>query len=153
MLSQIRAGLLRDLEKRVMNSGFPLRGNCCRIAKFGKRTRHRRTKMGYLLDLFTGNVMNPFSGIFMVYIFMLAAWTGYEVIGRVPVILHTPLMSGSNFIHGIILVGALIALKQAVTVPEQVIGFFAVLIATINVVGGYVVTRRMLALFRSKQGM
>ncbi len=79
---------------------------------------------------------------------MLAAFTGYEVINRVPVILHTPLMSGTNFIHGIILVGAMIALGQAHTPLEFIIGFFAVLIATINVVGGFVVTERMLEMFK-----
>lgn len=86
--------------------------------------------------------------ITFIYIFMLAAFTGYEVISRVPVILHTPLMSGTNFIHGIIVIGAIIALGQATTVTEQIIGFFAVLIATINVVGGYVVTERMLGMFQ-----
>jgi H+-translocating NAD(P) transhydrogenase subunit alpha len=86
--------------------------------------------------------------ISFLYIFMLAAFTGYEVISRVPVILHTPLMSGTNFIHGIILIGAMIALGQSTTVVEQIIGFFAVLIATINVVGGYVVTERMLGMFQ-----
>lgn len=85
------------------------------------------------------------------YLFMLSAFTGYEVINRVPVILHTPLMSGTNFIHGIILVGAMIALSQAHTVVEQVIGFLAVLIATINVVGGFVVTERMLEMFKSER--
>lgn len=85
------------------------------------------------------------------YIFMLAAFTGYEVINRVPVILHTPLMSGTNFIHGIILIGAMIALGQAHSLVEQAIGFFAVLIATINVVGGFVVTERMLAMFKSER--
>lgn len=87
--------------------------------------------------------------IIFLYIFMLAAFTGYEVINRVPVILHTPLMSGTNFIHGVILIGAMIALGQATTILEQCIGFFAVLIATINVVGGYVVTERMLGMFKS----
>ncbi len=85
------------------------------------------------------------------YIFMLSAFTGYEVINRVPVILHTPLMSGTNFIHGIILIGAMIALGQASSVIEQAIGFFAVLIATINVVGGFVVTERMLEMFKSER--
>jgi NAD(P) transhydrogenase subunit alpha len=83
------------------------------------------------------------------YIFMLSAFTGYEVINRVPVILHTPLMSGTNFIHGIILVGTMIALGQADTAVEQAIGFLAVLIATINVVGGFVVTERMLEMFKT----
>ncbi len=89
--------------------------------------------------------------ITFLYIFMLAAFTGYEVINRVPVILHTPLMSGTNFIHGIILIGAMIALGQATTPLEQIIGFFAVLIATINAVGGYVVTERMLGMFKTER--
>lgn len=89
--------------------------------------------------------------ITFLYIFMLAAFTGYEVINRVPVILHTPLMSGTNFIHGIILVGAMIAMGQAHTGFEQLIGFIAVLIATINVVGGFVVTERMLEMFKPEQ--
>jgi NAD(P) transhydrogenase subunit alpha len=89
--------------------------------------------------------------ITFLYIFTLAAFTGYEVINRVPVILHTPLMSGTNFIHGIILIGAMIALGQSSTVLEQLIGFFAVLIATINVVGGFVVTERMLEMFKTER--
>ena len=82
------------------------------------------------------------------YIFMLAAFTGYEVISRVPVILHTPLMSGSNFVHGVVLVGAMVALGQAQTPLEQTIGFFAVLLGAANAAGGYVVTERMLAMFK-----
>src|SRR4249920_281986 len=89
------------------------------------------------------------TGIVALYIFMLAAITGYEVISRVPVILHTPLMSGSNFIHGVVLVGAMVALGQAETPVEQAIGFFAVLLGAANAAGGYVVTERMLAMFRS----
>ncbi|WP_412029539.1 NAD(P) transhydrogenase subunit alpha [Deinococcus yunweiensis] len=87
--------------------------------------------------------------LFYLYIFMLAAITGYEVIARVPVILHTPLMSGSNFVHGVVLVGAMVALGHAVTPLEQAIGFFAVLLGAANAAGGYVVTERMLAMFRS----
>lgn len=89
--------------------------------------------------------------ILILYIFMLAIFTGVEMISRVPVILHTPLMSGTNFIHGIILIGAMIALGHATTPLEQAIGFFAVLIATINVVGGYVVTERMLEMFKTEK--
>lgn len=89
--------------------------------------------------------------ILYAYILMLAAFTGFEIIRRVPVILHTPLMSGTNFIHGIILIGTMIAICEAQTVFEHVIGFIAVLIATINVVGGYVVTERMLSLFKSSR--
>lgn len=84
------------------------------------------------------------------YIFMLAAFTGYEVISRVPVILHTPLMSGSNFIHGIVLVGAMAALGVADTPAEKVIGFIGVMLAAANVVGGYVSTERMLGMFKRK---
>lgn len=85
------------------------------------------------------------------FIFILAAFTGYEVISRVPVILHTPLMSGSNFIHGIVLVGAMVALGHADTVLEQVIGFLGVLLGAMNAVGGYVVTERMLEMFEKKK--
>jgi NAD(P) transhydrogenase subunit alpha len=87
-----------------------------------------------------------------VYITMLAAFTGYVVISRVPAILHTPLMSGSNFIHGIVLVGAMVALGLATTPLEQVIGFMAVVLGAANVTGGYVVTERILQMFdRSKK--
>lgn len=85
------------------------------------------------------------------FIFTLAAFTGYEVISRVPVILHTPLMSGSNFIHGIVLVGAMVALGHAETVVGQVIGFIGVLLGAGNAVGGYVVTERMLEMFEKKK--
>ena len=68
-------------------------------------------------------------GVIALYIFMLAAFTGYEVISRVPVILHTPLMSGSNFVHGIVLVGAMVALATADTTLVRVIGFIGVLLA------------------------
>lgn len=83
------------------------------------------------------------------YILILAIFTGYEVISRVPTILHTPLMSGTNFIHGIILIGTMAALASTTTPIGQIIGFFAVLIATINAVGGYIVTKRMLGMFIS----
>ena len=92
------------------------------------------------------------SGYAALYIFMLAAFTGYEVISRVPVILHTPLMSGSNFVHGIVLVGAMIALGHAENLAEQAIGFVAVLLGAGNAVGGYVVTERMLEMFKSSKG-
>lgn len=88
-------------------------------------------------------------GFIALYIFMLSAFTGYEVISRVPVILHTPMMSGSNFIHGIVVVGAIIVLGNAETTLEQVIGFIAVVLAAGNAVGGYVVTVRMLEMFKT----
>lgn len=89
------------------------------------------------------------TGIVALYIFMLAAFCGYEVISRVPVILHTPLMSGSNFVHGIVLVGAMVALGGAHSPLEKAIGFIGVLLAAGNAVGGYVVTERMLEMFKS----
>jgi NAD(P) transhydrogenase subunit alpha len=89
------------------------------------------------------------TGIVALYIFMLAAFTGYEIIAKVPVILHTPLMSGSNFVHGIVLVGAMVALGSADTTLEKVIGFVGVFLAAGNAVGGYVVTERMLEMFKS----
>ncbi|MBI2335189.1 MAG: NAD(P) transhydrogenase subunit alpha [Deltaproteobacteria bacterium] len=85
------------------------------------------------------------------YIFLLAAFTGYEVIARVPVILHTPLMSGSNFVHGIVLVGAMVALGESRTMVEKVIGFSGVFLATMNAAGGYAVTVRMLEMFEKKK--
>ena len=90
-------------------------------------------------------------GLLALYIFMLAAFTGYEIIAKVPVILHTPLMSGSNFVHGVVLVGGMIALGQAETPLQQAIGFVAVLLGAANAAGGYVVTERMLAMFKSKE--
>ena len=90
-------------------------------------------------------------GFTALYIFMLAAFTGYEVISRVPVILHTPLMSGSNFIHGIVVVGAMVALGHAETTVEMVIGFVAVFLAAGNAVGGYIATVRMLEMFQPKK--
>jgi len=91
------------------------------------------------------------TGFVALYICMLAAFTGYEVISRVPAILHTPLMSGSNFVHGIVVVGAIYALLNATTAPEQVIGFLGVLLGAGNVAGGYVVTERMLEMFKPSQ--
>lgn len=88
-------------------------------------------------------------GFVALYIFMLAAVTGYEIISKVPVILHTPLMSGSNFVHGIVLVGAMVAMGHAETGIEITIGFIAVILAAGNAVGGYVVTERMLEMFKT----
>lgn len=91
------------------------------------------------------------TGFVALYIFMLAAFTGYEIIGRVPAILHTPLMSGSNFVHGIVLVGAMIALGHAETWFEMLIGFVGTILAAGNAAGGYVVTERMLEMFKSSK--
>jgi len=91
------------------------------------------------------------TGFVAIYIFMLAAFGGWVIIGNVPAILHTPLMSGSNFVHGIVVIGGIMALLNASTVTEQVIGFFAVLLGAGNAAGGYAVTDRMLAMFKSSQ--
>lgn len=89
--------------------------------------------------------------VLYLYIFILAAFVGFEVISRVPVILHTPLMSGSNFIHGVVLVGAMYALGHSQTPLEIALGFLAVLLGAANAAGGYVVTERMLAMFTPKK--
>ncbi len=83
------------------------------------------------------------------YIFMLAAFAGWVIIGNVPAILHTPLMSGSNFVHGLVVVGGIVALLNATTPLEQALGFAAVVLGAGNAAGGYAVTVRMLAMFRS----
>jgi proton-translocating NAD(P)+ transhydrogenase subunit alpha len=83
--------------------------------------------------------------------FVLAIFVGIEVISKVPTLLHTPLMSGTNAIHGIILVGAIVIASNANSPLEIVIGFVAVILATLNVVGGFVVTDRMLEMFKGRQ--
>jgi len=89
------------------------------------------------------------TGFVALYVFMLAAFAGWVIIGHVPAILHTPLMSGSNFVHGIVVVGGLFALLNASTVLEQAIGFVAVLLGAGNAAGGFAVTQRMLAMFQT----
>ena len=89
------------------------------------------------------------TGMAALYIFMLAAFAGWVVIGHVPAILHTPLMSGSNFVHGVVVVGAIYALLNATTTLERTIGFFAVLLGAGNAAGGFAVTSRMLAMFQA----
>jgi NAD(P) transhydrogenase subunit alpha len=91
------------------------------------------------------------SGFAAIYIFMLAAFAGWVIIGRVPAILHTPLMSGSNFVHGIVVVGGVYALLNASTLQAQVIGFVAVLLGAGNAAGGYAVTDRMLVMFKTSE--
>ena len=88
-------------------------------------------------------------GFIGLYIFMLAAFAGWIIIGRVPAILHTPLMSVSNFVHGIVVIGGIFVLLNAATPIEQAIGFFAVLLGAGNAAGGFAVTDRMLAMFKT----
>ena len=90
-------------------------------------------------------------GFVALYLFLLAAIAGHEIISRVPVVLHTPLVSGSNFVHGIVLVGAMVVLGHADTTLEKAIGFLAVLMGAGNAAGGYVVTERMLEMFKSSK--
>ena len=89
-----------------------------------------------------------FEVIALAYVFILAVFVGFEVISKVPTTLHTPLMSGANAIHGIIVIGAMLV-SAAIPGPIGIIlGFLAVLLGTANVVGGFVVTDRMLAMFK-----
>ena len=83
-------------------------------------------------------------------IFMLAVFVGFEVITKVPPILHTPLTSGSNAVSGITVIGSIIAVGAAITYASSILGFIAVVLAAINVVGGFLVTHRMLNMFRKK---
>jgi H+-translocating NAD(P) transhydrogenase subunit alpha len=86
------------------------------------------------------------------YVFLLAIFLGFELIGRVPSTLHTPLMSGTNAIHGIVLLGAMLILGEVDNFFLQLIGFLAVVLGAANVFGGFVVTDRMLEMFRKKPG-
>jgi proton-translocating NAD(P)+ transhydrogenase subunit alpha len=86
--------------------------------------------------------------IALLTIFVLAAFVGVEVISKVSSTLHTPLMSGANAIHGVILVGAIIVTGQADSAIVVVVGLLAVVLATVNMVGGFVVTDRMLQMFK-----
>jgi len=88
--------------------------------------------------------------IFGLYIFVLATFVGYQVISRVPPLLHTPLMSGTNAISGISLVGSLVAAGAEHNHISTILGFVAVTAATINVVGGFMITDRMLRMFRRR---
>jgi H+-translocating NAD(P) transhydrogenase subunit alpha len=85
-------------------------------------------------------------------VFVLAVFLGFELISRVPTLLHTPLMSGTNAVHGIVLVGAMLIAGSADSTLEQVLAFVAVVFGTVNVVGGFLVTDRMLEMFKRKPG-
>lgn len=90
-------------------------------------------------------------GFTALYLFMLAAIAGHVFVSHVPTVLHTPLMSGSNFIHGVVLVGAMLSLGHAEGIVQTTIGFLAVCAAAANVVGGYAVTDRMLSMFQAQR--
>ena len=86
-----------------------------------------------------------------IFVIILSVFLGIEVISHVPAVLHTPLMSGANAIHGVVIIGAIIVLGHAETVVPMVLGFIAVVLGTLNVVGGFVVTDRMLEMFKKKK--
>jgi H+-translocating NAD(P) transhydrogenase subunit alpha len=89
----------------------------------------------------------------IIYIVILMIFVGIEVIGRVPSVLHTPLMSGANAIHGVVIIGAIIVMGKAASdnYLALILGFLAVIVGTLNVVGGFVVTDRMLEMFKKKK--
>ena len=86
-----------------------------------------------------------------IFIIILSIFLGIEVISNVPSVLHTPLMSGANAIHGVVIIGAIIVMGHASNVLSMVLGFIAVVLGTLNVVGGFVVTDRMLEMFKKKK--
>ena len=87
----------------------------------------------------------------MIFIIILSIFLGIEVISHVPAVLHTPLMSGSNAIHGVVIIGAIIVMGHAESTLSLIFGFIAVVMGTLNVVGGFVVTDRMLEMFKKKK--
>ncbi len=93
------------------------------------------------------------ANIELIYIVILMIFLGIEIIGRVPSVLHTPLMSGANAIHGVVIIGAIIVMGKAESdnYIALILGFLAVILGTLNVVGGFVVTDRMLEMFRKKK--
>jgi NAD(P) transhydrogenase subunit alpha len=86
-----------------------------------------------------------------IFIILLSIFLGIEVISHVPAVLHTPLMSGANAIHGVVIIGSIIVMGHAEDTLPMVLGFFAVILGTLNVVGGFVVTDRMLEMFKKKK--
>ena len=87
----------------------------------------------------------------LIFIIVLSVFLGIEVISHVPAVLHTPLMSGSNAIHGVVIIGAIIVMGHAESTLSLILGFIAVILGTLNVVGGFVVTDRMLEMFKKKK--
>src|SRR4029077_2350334 len=102
--------------------------------------------------LFVTQALDPRALLDALFILLLAGFVGYEVVSKVPTMLHTPLMSGANAMHGVIVVGALLVAATADDPLRIVLSLVAVLLGTINVVGGFVVTDRMLEMFRRRPG-
>ncbi|MGO8723033.1 MAG: NAD(P) transhydrogenase subunit alpha [Acidimicrobiales bacterium] len=95
--------------------------------------------------------MNGGDILSLITVFVLAAFVGFEIIAKVPSTLHTPLMSGTNAVHGVVVVGAMLVLGTAQGATQMTLGFIAVVLATLNVVGGFVVTDRMLEMFKVRK--
>ena len=95
--------------------------------------------------------LDPQALVDALFILVLAAFVGYEVVSKVPTMLHTPLMSGANAVHGVIVVGAIIVTATASSPLQLALGLAGVLLGTVNVVGGFVVTDRMLEMFRGRR--
>ncbi|CAB5008424.1 unannotated protein [freshwater metagenome] len=91
------------------------------------------------------------NGLALLSIFVLAVFIGFEVVSKVSTTLHTPLMSGANAIHGVILVGAIVVADHSTTNLELTLALIAIVLATVNMVGGFVVTDRMLEMFKGKK--
>ena len=98
------------------------------------------------------STLDPFALVTALFILVLAAFVGYEVVSKVPTMLHTPLMSGANAVHGVIVVGAMLVAATVEGPMRVVLALLAVTLGTINVVGGFVVTDRMLEMFRKRPG-
>ncbi len=101
-------------------------------------------------------MLQPFLDFFslhkeIIYLVVIMIFVGIELIGHVPSVLHTPLMSGANAIHGVVIIGSIIVMGQAESMLALVLGFFAVVLGTLNVVGGFVVTDRMLEMFKKRK--
>ncbi|MFA7379887.1 MAG: NAD(P) transhydrogenase subunit alpha [Bacteroidia bacterium] len=100
--------------------------------------------METILNFITDNLQ-------LIYLIILMIFVGVEIISHVPSVLHTPLMSGANAIHGVVIIGSIIVMGQAHQTVSLVLGFLAVVLGTLNVVGGFVVTDRMLEMFKKKK--
>lgn len=100
--------------------------------------------METILNFITDNLQ-------LIYLIILMIFVGIEIISHVPSVLHTPLMSGANAIHGVVIIGSIIVMGQAHQTVSLVLGFLAVVLGTLNVVGGFVVTDRMLEMFKKKK--
>jgi NAD(P) transhydrogenase subunit alpha len=96
--------------------------------------------------------LTAFELLSALFILVLSAFVGYEVVSKVPTMLHTPLMSGANAVHGVIVVGAMLVAATADSAIAVVLSFLAVILGTINVVGGFTVTDRMLEMFKGRGG-